>query len=369
VKGLRYALVVVALMVSWAGPIEAHQVNTSYATLVLGDGTAEFMLAIDEGDLLLLFGEDLDRNGDGVLWVDEILAGVTRSQSWLAERVVLRADDTRLLLESAHPRVESDADGNLFLKVAYGVTLPEDPTRIQVDLTALLQPPLLSAHRNLLKLSAPGRPEALAVLSAEHPVHEWRLREEPVSLWSQAGRFVWLGMEHIWIGYDHILFLLALIVVGSSLGALVRIVSAFTVAHSLTLVMATLEWVVLPSRLVESGIALSIIYVAAENFWRRDTRHRWILTFCFGFVHGFGFANVLKDLNLPSEGLIATLLAFNVGVEIGQVTIVTILFPVILWNSRRSFHHRAVQVVSAIILLFGVGWLVERLFDLSYMPL
>ena len=220
----------------------------------------------------------------------------------------------------------------------------------------------------LLKLSVPGLPDGLAVLSAEQPVHELRLREAPVSLWSQVGRFIWLGMEHIWIGYDHIMFLLALIVIGQRLAPLVKIVTAFTVAHSLTLILATLEWVVLPSRLVEAGIALSIVYVAAENFWLRDARHRWILTFCFGFVHGFGFANVLRDLNLPSEGLIATLLAFNIGVEIGQVSIVTILFPVILWMSRRSFHQRAVQVVSGLILLFGVGWLVERLFDLSYMP-
>jgi hypothetical protein len=176
-------------------------------------------------------------------------------------------------------------------------------------------------------------------------------------------------VEHIWIGYDHIMFLLALIIIGSRLGPLVKIVSAFTVAHSITLILATLEWVVLPQRLVESGIALSIAYVAAENLWLRDTRHRWILTFGFGLVHGFGFANVLRDLGLPSEGLIVSLLAFNVGVEIGQVTIVVLLLPLILWLSVQSFHERVVQLASALILLFGLGWLVERVFDLSYMPL
>ena len=217
-------------------------------------------------------------------------------------------------------------------------------------------------------MSVPGRPDGLAVLSAEQPVHELRLREAPVSLWSQVGRFIWLGMEHIWIGYDHIMFLLALIVIGQRLAPLVKIVTAFTVAHSLTLILATLEWVVLPSRLVEASIALSIVYVAAENFWLRDARHRWILTFCFGFVHGFGFANVLRDLGLPSRGLVASLLAFNVGVEIGQVAIVAAAFPFILWSSRRPSHHRIVQGVSAVILLFGLGWLVERVLGASYMP-
>ncbi len=352
-----------------ACPLLAHQVNTSYSTLIVGEGAANLMLAFDEGDLLLLFGADLDTNGDGALWADEVLTAAVETQSWLGDRIVIRADGEPLPLRPDRPRVESDADGNLFLKVSYALDLPADPVRVQVDFSQLLQPPLLAVHRNLLKLSVSGRTEGLAVLSAEDPVHEVGLREAPVSLWTQAGRFVWLGVEHIWIGYDHIMFLLALIIIGSRLGPLVKIVSAFTVAHSITLILATLEWVVLPQRLVESGIALSIAYVAAENLWLRDTRHRWILTFGFGLVHGFGFANVLRDLGLPSEGLIVSLLAFNVGVEIGQVTIVVLLLPLIMWLSVQSFHERVVQLASALILLFGLGWLVERVFDLSYMPL
>ncbi len=358
---------VVFLLLLLAGSVAAHQVNTSYASLAFGEGTADLALTMDEGDVHLLFPE-LDTNGDGALWADEVVAGGELAQSWLQQQIIVRVDDERLELLPIHPHVESDAEGNLFLRVTYELIVPPDPMRVQVDLSALLQPPLQSVHRNLLKLTIPGRSEVLSVLSASEPVHELRLREE-LSIWTQVGRFVWLGIEHIWIGYDHIMFLLALIVVGSRLGPLVKIVSAFTVAHSITLILATLEWVVLPSRLVEAGIAISIIYVAAENFWLRDARHRWILTFCFGFVHGFGFANVLRDLGLPSSGLIASLLSFNVGVEIGQVVIVALLFPFILWMSRQRFHDRMVQVISAVILLFGVGWLVERLFDLSYMPL
>jgi len=360
--------VVVALLLAGVGPLWAHQVNTSYTSLAMHDSTAALALAIDEGDLYLLF-PDLDVNGDGVLWADEVLTGAAASQQWLQDRIVVRIDREVLPLRPLHPRVESDADGNLFMRASFEMTLPLDPALLQVDYTALLQPPLQTVHRNLLKLTIPGRVEVLSVLSAEQPTHEVRLREEPVSIWSQLGGFVWLGVEHIWIGYDHIMFLLALIVIGSRLGPLVKIVSAFTVAHSITLVLATFELVALPSRLVEAGIALSIVYVAAENFWLRDARHRWLLTFGFGFIHGFGFASVLRDLGLPREGLIASLLGFNVGVELGQVAIVAIAFPAILWLSRQSFHARAVQVLSAIILLFGLGWFVERLFGLSYMPL
>lgn len=359
------ALVLVLL----AGPLRAHQINTSYSTLAIGDSAAVLMLAIDESDLFLLFPQ-LDANGDGALWADEVVADAVASQAWLGGRVRLRADGKPMGLSPRHPRVESDADGNLFLRATFDVELPDDPAGLQVDLSQLLRPPLQAVHRNLLKVNIPGRKEALVVLSADEPVHDVSIREQQqVSLWAQVGRFVWLGVEHIWIGYDHIMFLLALIVIGSRLGPLVKIVSAFTVAHSVTLVLATLEWVVLPSQWVEAGIALSIAYVAAENFWLRDARHRWLLTFCFGFVHGFGFANVLRDLGLPTQGLIASLLAFNVGVELGQVVIVALVFPGIVWLARQSYHERAVQVISGFILLFGLGWLVERIFDLSYMPL
>jgi hypothetical protein len=109
--------------------------------------------------------------------------------------------------------------------------------------------------------------------------------------------------------------------------------------------------------------------VALENFWLRNTDHRWMLTFAFGLVHGFGFANVLRELGLPTQGLIASLLSFNVGVEIGQVVIVGLLFPLILWLNRQVFQKQVVWGVSSLIFLFGVGWFIERVFELEYMPI
>ena len=189
------------------------------------------------------------------------------------------------------------------------------------------------------------------------------------SLLDRVFEFTELGVEHIFLGYDHIMFLLALIVIGGRMRSLVKIVTAFTIAHSITLILAAQEILVLPDRLIEAGIALSIAYVAAENFWLKTAGHRWMLTFVFGLVHGFGFANVLRQLGLPDQGLIASLLAFNVGVEIGQIVIVALLFPPIAWAARSRYHRRVVLVVSAVIFLFGVGWLVERVFGLTYMPL
>lgn len=184
-----------------------------------------------------------------------------------------------------------------------------------------------------------------------------------------ASGFFTLGVEHIFIGYDHILFLLALILWGGRLWSLIKIVTAFTIAHSITLALAALEIVMLPGRLIECAIAASIIYVAAENFFIRKSDHRWVLTFAFGLIHGFGFANVLAELQLPQQALAQALVLFNVGVEAGQIAIVAILFPVILWLSKRECYPRIVYACSSVILLFGAGWLVERVFGLAFMPI
>ena len=145
------------------------------------------------------------------------------------------------------------------------------------------------------------------------------------------------------------------------------------------LICAALEILSLPGRLVESGIALSIAYVGAENFLllagagktplEESTKHRWILTFCFGLVHGFGFANVLRDLGLPTKGLIGSLLSFNLGVEIGQLAIVALLFPLVLYIARTRFRKPVIYCASAVILVFGLLWFVERILGLEFMPI
>src|SRR5208283_4694524 len=156
------------------------------------------------------------------------------------------------------------------------------------------------------------------------------------SVWSAAWRFLRLGIEHIFTGYDHIAFLLALLLLGGRFVDLVKIVTSFTIAHSVTLALAALGLLNPPSRWVEALIAVSIIAVAAENLWvlrgapgasarvAVALRHRWRITFAFGLVHGFGFASALQELRLPRSALVAGLVSFNLGVEVGQVTIVAL---------------------------------------------
>lgn len=175
------------------------------------------------------------------------------------------------------------------------------------------------------------------------------------------GSFFLLGIEHILTGYDHLLFLLALILRGGNLWSLFKIITAFTIAHSITLALAALNIVTLPERFVEATIALSIAYVAAENlFMRKAVSHRWAVSFLFGLMHGFGFSNVLRELGLPKEGLLWSLLNFNLGVEAGQAMAVLVVVPLLVWLRRFKWEPRAVVAMSVLTLAVGLTLFVER---------
>jgi hypothetical protein len=175
------------------------------------------------------------------------------------------------------------------------------------------------------------------------------------------GSFFALGVEHILTGYDHLLFLLALILRGGNLWSLLKIITAFTIAHSITLALAALNILLLPERLIEATIALSIAYVAAENvFLRKAVSHRWAVSFLFGLVHGFGFSNVLRELGLPKDGLLWALLNFNLGVEAGQAVAVLIAVPALIYLRRFKWEPRFVVGVSLVVLAVGLVLFVER---------
>lgn len=182
-------------------------------------------------------------------------------------------------------------------------------------------------------------------------------RSGPQGLWS----FTRLGIQHILVGFDHLLFLLALVLRGGNAWSLLKIVTAFTIAHSITLGLAAFDLIVLPARLVEGAIALSIAYVAAENlFAKQPTSHRWAVSFAFGLVHGIGFSSVLRDLGLPQDGLIWALLGFNLGVEAGQAVAVLAALPLLLYLKRTRFEARTVMAVSVLVLVVGLALFVER---------
>lgn len=178
----------------------------------------------------------------------------------------------------------------------------------------------------------------------------------------QASNFVILGIEHIITGYDHILFVLCLILPAAiSLGRVVEVVTAFTLGHSITLGLATLGIVSLPSQLVEAAIALSIVFVAIENLFKWKMKKRWIITLLFGLIHGFGFAGILQEMELSSSTVASSLLFFNLGVEIGQIAIIALVFPLLAMARKYKRFPAFVTTSSTLIMAIGLFWFVQRL--------
>lgn len=192
------------------------------------------------------------------------------------------------------------------------------------------------------------------------------------------------GIWHIWIGFDHILFLLALILPAvvrrknnslygwepvmtfkSAFLYIIKVITFFTIAHTITLTLASLELVSLPSRLVESIIAFSIGLAAFHNIKPIFKMKDWIIAFIFGLFHGFGFASVLSDLGLTKEFLTLSLLGFNVGVEIGQLVIIAIIFPILYLIRKRKSYPKFLVFMSALLIFMSIYWLIERVFDIN----
>jgi hydrogenase/urease accessory protein HupE len=242
-----------------------------------------------------------------------------------------------------------------------------------VSLSAAFFATVTDRHEAALKISWGGPPR----LYKRTGPFELELTESRVhpTFWSTAREFLLWGMHHILIGYDHIAFLLALLLGARRLRDMIGVVTSFTVAHSITLLLAALDVILLPSRITESLIAASIVYVAVENYFIKDARHRWVLTFAFGLVHGLGFSSVLRERLQDIDSIAVPVVSFNLGVELGQIAILLVAFP-LLYGIRKSpdaavsqrRQRLLVRVGSAPILLLGVAWLVDRIFQRGWMP-
>lgn len=232
---------------------------------------------------------------------------------------------------------------------------------------------LRSSYHEVVGRIESGRTSEAVVFSeavAEHPLPD-AMGEGSIGAMAD-GSFVGmvrLGLVHIVTGYDHVLFLLCLLVPGGTWRSRAAIVTAFTVAHSVTLVLAALQLVVLPPRFVEVAITLSLAYVAIENLLLDGStgrlldgpRRRWPIAFGFGLVHGFGFAGQLDLLHLPVRDALSSLVAFNAGIEAGQLAIVAIAAPALAWVTQQAWHRRLVQSSSVCVCGLAAWWVVERL--------
>jgi hypothetical protein len=350
----RAALVWLLLL---AAPARAHDPGLSTADIKITPERIEARLTFARADVEVLV--PLDGNADGEVSAAEFAAARGRLEELARGAMSFRADGRDLKPTNATAAL--DETNNIHFTLAVPVRGPRE-----ITVHSALIDRLPRGHRQFVVLQdREGQTLAEVLLSAEQDVMEVDVSAllPPAPPFRQ---FLWLGVEHIWTGYDHLLFLFALLIVVSGLRPAVVIITCFTVAHSITLGLATLDVVNLPPRVVEPFIAVTIIYVGVENLVRRDgPRGRWLLTFVFGLVHGFGFAGVLRELGVSSgtTGIAVPLLAFNLGVELGQLAVAMVALPVIWWlRARPAFVRHGVPACSALVVAAGIFWLVQRVF-------
>jgi hypothetical protein len=357
IRLLTMLMLLIASSTAWA-----HKPSDSYLTLHIEgqEITAQWDIALRDLD----FAIGLDADGDGQLTWDEVRSRHDAIAAYALSRLALTADGALCPLTAASQLLDHHTDGS-YTVLRMHATCAAAPQRLTVSYRLFAG--VDAQHRGLLRIEHQGA-TTTGIVGGDQPALEITLAQP--APWRQFADYVQHGIWHIWIGYDHILFLLSLLLPAVLITAgargvfmdVLKIVSAFTLAHSITLSLAALQVVSLPSRWVESAIAASVAIAAANNLVPIIQGKRWLAAFVFGLVHGFGFASVLADLGLPRESLVLALVGFNAGVEVGQLAIVAAFLP-IAYAVRATWLYRKVLLTggSSIIVLVAAFWFAERI--------
>jgi hypothetical protein len=352
----------------------AHKPSDSYLTITVSEDTVTGQWDIALRDLDYAIG--LDSNDDGAITWGEMKGRHEAIAAYAMSRLEIASAEAWCALATTDHLINRHSDG-AYAVLQFTADCSKTPRAVQVAYNLLFD--VDPQHRGLLQLRGGDRVHT-AIFSPDQRFQQFNMGE--VETWRQLADYLWNGVWHIWIGYDHVLFLLTLLLpavlyrrdggwqpvadLRAALFAVVKIVTAFTLAHSITLSLAVLGVVELPTRLVESIIAASIVIAALNNVYPLVTRWLWLIAFGFGLVHGFGFANVLADLGLPGTTLLVALFGFNLGVELGQLAIVAAFLPVAYCLRCGVLYPRvALPLGSAAVAGIAAMWLVERTFDLD----
>ncbi|MGI8738923.1 MAG: HupE/UreJ family protein [Gammaproteobacteria bacterium] len=373
-RGLLITAIAVAV---WCVPAFAHKPSDSYLTLNIGDDRIRGQWDVALRDLEYAIG--LDGNGDGKITWGELRARHAAIAAYVLPRLDVAADTGTCAKTVRDQLVDNHTDG-AYTVLRFDVNCPGNPLTLTLtyDLFANLDP----QHRGILRLNYKGGART-AIFGPADSTQRFELGR--ASSWTQFLSFVYEGVWHIWIGFDHILFLIVLLLpavlyregtqwraqpaFGPAFWNVLKIVTAFTVAHSITLSLAALGIVNLPSRFVESAIAASIVVGALNNIYPVVRQRLWLVAFSFGLLHGFGFASVLADLGLPRGALVLALVGFNIGVEIGQLAIVAAFVPVAFMLRRAWAYPRVVLTGgSLVIAIVAAIWMAERMFNFKLLP-
>ncbi|MSR67142.1 MAG: HupE/UreJ family protein [Pedosphaera sp.] len=373
--GWGLSLAIAGTVLLFTGTAQGHKTRDSYLSLTAKRGIVEgrWDVALQDLDKVV----PMDDNKDGTVTWEELRGHEPAITKFILAQLTLRAGTVTARIVPKETKYEAHEDGIYSVQIFTAEGLG-DPSQIEAHYQLFATHDLL--HRGLCRLSVEhesGKPPLVltAIFGPAYPWHSFELRERT---WF-AAFFVFgrEGVHHMWTGWDHLLFLLALLFpavlrrdketwkpVDSFRPALievVKIVTAFTLAHSVTLSLSVLGWVRVPTRLTEGIIALSVAVCALNNIWPLLGERTWMAAFAFGLVHGFGFASALGGIKLNGTELIPSLVGFNCGVEAGQLAVIAGIFPLAYWLRRTQFYQVGVlRVGSLCVMILALYWMIER---------
>ncbi len=381
---LPWVLLILGLAVCVPGAALAHKESDAYVDLRTDPGNpnnidGQWDIALRD----LNFAIGIDSNHDGAITWGEVKAHRTAIERYVLPSLSIRGDGLTCAIRPRAQMIDTHSDGAYDVILFRAVCDKEVPDRI--TLTYRLFADIDPYHRGIITVQAHGN-TAGAVLGPKDPTTTLDINKP--NRRRQFESFVIDGLWHIWTGPDHLLFILSLLLPAVLIRRqktpapsdaaqwqpvdrfwpaaveLIKVVSGFTVSHSVTLTLSVLGYIDLPSRLVESGIALSVIVAAFNNIHPLFTRRAWLVAFAFGFIHGLGFASALAGLSLPPVAMAVSLGGFNVGVELGQESVVLPLLALaFLVRNTRFYRVGVMRVGSWLIVAVATLWLIERAFD------
>jgi hypothetical protein len=367
-------IALIVLLPLWIVPAQAHKPSDSYLALSLAGDRLIGQWDIALRDLDYAIGLDTDGNGE-ITW-GEVKVKHEEIAAYALARLAIASDGVSCPVTVQEHLIDNHSDG-AYAVLRFATQCAAVPRVLTVRYTLLFD--LDPQHRGLLRFEDRGR-TLTTVFSPDR--NTWNFQGHSAALSRQFLEYFDTGVWHIWTGFDHILFLCALLLPAvlercggrwravatfrQAFFEVLGIVTAFTIAHSITLSLAVLGFITLPSRLIESAIAASVVIAALNNLYPLIERRLWVVAFVFGLVHGLGFANVLTDLGLPSPALAVSLVSFNLGVEAGQVAIVAVFLPLAYLLRRSWLYPRVVLGFGSCCIAAAASvWLVERSLDLS----
>jgi len=360
-------MVAPVLLLAMATTAQAHIASNGFLTLNVEGSRLSGAVELAMRDVELAVG--LDDNRDGRITWGEVRAHQRDLELYMRRKLVIGDGATRCLEEFAAVEINERVDGNYIWLPFTAACGGSQLTKLSVDYR--LMQDIDPSHRGLTTITAWGTTQT-AVLNGEQSI----ALDHP-SAWLAFTEYLKTGVWHIWSGIDHLLFLLSLLLPAvlrrrdqhweavplakPAFLNILKVVTAFTVAHSVTLSLAAFDVVRLPSRLTESVIAASIIVAALNNIFPRVTEGRWRIAFAFGLLHGFGFASVLADMGLPPGARALSLVSFNLGVETGQLAVVLAVMPMAYAIRATRFYRQTVmQWGSSAIAVLAFVWLIQR---------